>query len=268
MLLLIGSQVMEKAMNPVCGTVRARSTVGKTLENTCSGFLLDSRTGYFLTHGTILSEHLHAESRVFKDLKRKSYCSGTHLESLKHFQIDIRLPKSSLDLLVNTSLNTDLRTTLSHAVLESLPEKQSTQFSGSLHSIFCVPSLRNILNKLMPPHSWDFAADEPTKKNKEDESKQQTFHNLLSCFVLIKLHDWMPFHTNFTIKSSNSNFIGDPVEIVSTPFGGLNPEVFLNSRSAGIISNTAGKRKVLLMTDARCVPGSEGGVLLERKGSR
>ncbi|XP_048780695.2 peroxisomal leader peptide-processing protease-like isoform X2 [Ostrea edulis] len=259
--------IMDKTPNPVCGTIKVSSTVGKTLENTCSGFLLDSRTGYFLTHGTILSEHLHAKSRVFKELKRKLYCSGPHFESLRHLQVDIKLPKITLDRLVNMSLNTELRTTLSHAVLESLPEKQSTQFSGIVHSIFCVPSLRNVLNKLMPPNSWDFA-DEPTKKNKEDESKQLTFHNLLSCFVLIKLYDWTPIHSNFTIKSSNCNFIGDPVDIVSTPFGGLNPEVFLNSRSAGIISNTAGKRKVLLMTDARCVPGSEGGVLLERKGSR
>ncbi|XP_061181475.1 peroxisomal leader peptide-processing protease-like [Saccostrea echinata] len=256
---------MEREPHPICGTITIRSTVDNSLENTCSGFLLDSKLGYFLTHGTVLSEHLHIKSKVFKELKKKLYSSVK--QTLGHLQVTIQLPKIDLENFVSISLNTDLKTSLSNAVLEGLRENQCTQFSGSVHSLFCVPSLRTLLKKLMPPDNWEFA-DDLSKKSKEDQSKSLIFHNLLSCFVLIKLHDWVPFHSIISTKSSSGNFIGDPVEIISTPFGGLNPEVFLNSRSAGIISNTAGKHKVLLMTDARCVPGSEGGILLERKRSR
>lgn len=56
------------------------------------------------------------------------------------------------------------------------------------------------------------------------------------------------------------------MEINATPFGGLNPEVFLNSKSQGIISNISGKNKVLIMVDARCIPGSEGGALYYTQG--
>lgn len=54
---------------------------------------------------------------------------------------------------------------------------------------------------------------------------------------------------------------GTRVKLVSTPFGSLSPSVFLNSLSEGIVSNVAGEEGVLIMTDARCVPGCEGGAL-------
>jgi len=55
--------------------------------------------------------------------------------------------------------------------------------------------------------------------------------------------------------------IGQTVFAVATPFGNLSPAVFLNSVSKGIVSNIVGAESELILTDARCIPGTEGGAL-------
>jgi hypothetical protein len=70
-----------------------------------------------------------------------------------------------------------------------------------------------------------------------------------------------PIDNALMIRDSIDNKAGDLVEICATPFGSMSPEVFLNAKSRGILSNVAGPQGILLMTDARCVPGSEGGAL-------
>lgn len=258
---------MRSLDDPVCGTVAVRSQRGKLLENTCSGFVVDSRAGYFLTHGTILSEQIEAKSRVFKELQSKSYCTGKQELKLLQLDVEVKLPRNVLSHLKSSSANIDVSIAPSSAVIEGFHENLCTRFHGKVCSIFSVLPLKHILNKLMPSDNWEFG-DDLSNKNKKEKSNSVVFHELLSCFVLIEMFDWIPFHSTFGIKSSSQNAIGDPVEIISTPFGGLNPEVFLNARSSGIISNFAGKGKILLMTDARCVPGSEGGLLLERSSTR
>lgn len=258
--------MMRIVSEPVCGTVTVRSQMGRSMENSCSGFLLDSRAGHFLTHGMVLSEHIDEKSHVFKKLQRNLYCSGRDVLKYMPLDVGVSLPNTVLKFSENSDLKMELGITPSSALTERLQENQCIQFPGEVCGIFCVPSLKNILNKLMPSDSWEFG-DEQTNKNKKDKSKSLVSFDLLSCFVLIKLHEWVPFQSTFMVKPSSQNYIGDPVEIMSTPFGGLNPDVFLNSRSEGILSNMAGKNKVLLMTDARCVPGSEGGLLLERNNS-
>jgi len=59
--------------------------------------------------------------------------------------------------------------------------------------------------------------------------------------------------------SGSSVSVGSAVYVVGTPFGNLSPAVFLNSVSKGVLSNAAGAERELLLTDARCMPGTEGG---------
>ncbi|XP_009464356.1 PREDICTED: peroxisomal leader peptide-processing protease, partial [Nipponia nippon] len=44
-----------------------------------------------------------------------------------------------------------------------------------------------------------------------------------------------------------------------SPFGALCPDLFLNTLSRGVVSNLAGEENALVLTDARCLPGTEGG---------
>nr|XP_012315746.1 peroxisomal leader peptide-processing protease isoform X1 [Aotus nancymaae] len=49
---------------------------------------------------------------------------------------------------------------------------------------------------------------------------------------------------------------GAPLLVCGSPFGAFCPDIFLNTLSRGVLSNVAGP---LLLTDARCLPGTEGG---------
>nr|XP_044993461.1 peroxisomal leader peptide-processing protease isoform X2 [Jaculus jaculus] len=49
---------------------------------------------------------------------------------------------------------------------------------------------------------------------------------------------------------------GAPLLACGSPFGAFCPDIFLNTLSRGVLSNVAGP---LLLTDARCLPGTEGG---------
>lgn len=52
---------------------------------------------------------------------------------------------------------------------------------------------------------------------------------------------------------------GHPVIACGSPFGSLCLDLFINTLSRGIISNLAGKDGAVILTDARCLPGTEGG---------
>lgn len=59
---------------------------------------------------------------------------------------------------------------------------------------------------------------------------------------------------------------GDTVFTCGSPFGSLCPEIFMNTLSKGIVSNLAGTNNALLLTDARCLPGTEGGGVFVTSG--
>jgi len=94
---------------------------------------------------------------------------------------------------------------------------------------------------------------------------------LLPYFVLIKLIDNSvissysfinPIRHVFTdVRKDSSLVIGCPVFVVGTPFGNLSPAIFINSMSKGVVSNVAGDEEEVILTDARCIPGTEGGAI-------
>lgn len=58
---------------------------------------------------------------------------------------------------------------------------------------------------------------------------------------------------------------GQKVRVLSSPFGLAAPSVFQNSVTSGIISNVVNSG-ALYLTDARCLPGSEGGLVTSIRG--
>eukprot|EP00931_Biecheleriopsis_adriatica_P050971 TRINITY_DN29530_c0_g1_i1.p1 TRINITY_DN29530_c0_g1~~TRINITY_DN29530_c0_g1_i1.p1 ORF type:complete len:630 (-),score=114.48 TRINITY_DN29530_c0_g1_i1:35-1924(-) len=60
--------------------------------------------------------------------------------------------------------------------------------------------------------------------------------------------------------------IGSAVRLLASPFGLLKPSVFLGAEVCGTISAVADDRSLLLL-DARCLPGSEGGVVAAETGN-
>ncbi|XP_071955550.1 peroxisomal leader peptide-processing protease-like [Antedon mediterranea] len=101
---------------------------------------------------------------------------------------------------------------------------------------------------------------EPVSLKSEFEENENI--NLLFWFALIKLdynEKIKRFGNQVTHYYPSVNLRqGDALLASGTPFGALCPPVFMNSVSMGIVSNLAGKKNTLIMTDARVMPGSEG----------
>lgn len=67
-------------------------------------------------------------------------------------------------------------------------------------------------------------------------------------------------------QSSSSLRKGAPVVACGSPFGSLCLDLFIGTLSRGIISNLTGQDNAVILTDARCLPGTEGGGLFLMSG--
>ncbi|XP_053385305.1 peroxisomal leader peptide-processing protease-like [Mercenaria mercenaria] len=253
----------EDPYSQVC-TVSIKPLDGKA-EGTCSGILLDTQQGLILTHASLLYPLVEeCDPERLRRLVRDG--SGDKRIFSGAVNIEVTLPNSDNGL-ENTFFTND-RTIhpvklLSQAVQDVRP---FVRCKGKLKTIFECKRLRDVLTKLMPSDSWQFVEDISAVENKTEQdnksgNKAELCYNLLPFFILIKLQNLYPMENVLSVRDSVDNKAGDPVEICATPFGNMSPEVFLNAKSRGILSKVAGPRGVLLMTDARCVPGSEGGAL-------
>lgn len=68
-------------------------------------------------------------------------------------------------------------------------------------------------------------------------------------------------------QSSLSLQKGSPVVACGSPFGSLCLDLFISTLSRGIISNLTGEDNAVILTDARCLPGTEGGGVFVVEGS-
>ncbi|XP_057703748.1 peroxisomal leader peptide-processing protease [Corythoichthys intestinalis] len=81
----------------------------------------------------------------------------------------------------------------------------------------------------------------------------------LSWFAVLKVG--VPNPGTVSWCSSLSLQKGSPVVACGSPFGSLCLDLFNGTVSRGIISNLAGEDNAVILTDARCLPGTEGGGL-------
>ncbi|XP_071511668.1 peroxisomal leader peptide-processing protease-like [Diadema antillarum] len=96
-----------------------------------------------------------------------------------------------------------------------------------------------------------------------------THHKYLSWFALLKVDGMLAQTSHVSIFPRPELRVGQPVVACGTPFATLCPSIFLNSLSAGIVAKTTGGKGALIMTDARCMPGTEGGgVFICDKGQK
>ena len=56
--------------------------------------------------------------------------------------------------------------------------------------------------------------------------------------------------------------LGDSVCITGNPFGSFCPEVFFAAQSVGCVSKVLGDYGAVFLTDARCLPGCEGAMVV------
>uniref|UniRef100_A0A3Q3E5X9 Peroxisomal leader peptide-processing protease n=1 Tax=Labrus bergylta TaxID=56723 RepID=A0A3Q3E5X9_9LABR len=98
---------------------------------------------------------------------------------------------------------------------------------------------------------WRFHGDE------EDEILIRDAH-FLSWFAVLKAVKW---------QTAVKVYKGCPVVACGSPFGSLCLDLFISTLSRGIVSNLAGDDNAVILTDARCLPGTEGGGVFAVKGA-
>ncbi|KAM9364052.1 peroxisomal leader peptide-processing protease [Pholidichthys leucotaenia] len=111
---------------------------------------------------------------------------------------------------------------------------------------------------------WRFHADEEDQVLLRDAQ-------FLSWFAILRsdvaVHHSGPDSGSIPWLSSSSLQKGCPVVACGSPFGSLCLDLFSGTLSRGIISNLAGEDNTVILTDARCLPGTEGGGLFVVKGA-
>ncbi|XP_062376405.1 peroxisomal leader peptide-processing protease [Sardina pilchardus] len=97
-----------------------------------------------------------------------------------------------------------------------------------------------------------------------EDSEARNF-DVLSWFAVLTVPHWngsniIPHVTSGSLKK------GCTVIACGSPFGSQCPDLFMSTLSKGIVSNLCGEDNALILTDARCLPGTEGGGLFVKGG--
>ncbi|KAG3264775.1 trypsin domain containing 1, transcript variant X2 [Ictidomys tridecemlineatus] len=105
---------------------------------------------------------------------------------------------------------------------------------------------------------WRFASAAPDDEVSEDEEEDQL--RALGWFAMLRVQPGQEAEEEvgpaMTVAPLGIVPKGAQLLACGSPFGAFCPDIFLNTLSRGVLSNVAGP---LLLTDARCLPGTEGG---------
>lgn len=222
----------------------------------CSGVILDRSVGIVICQASVF----------FPFLKE----SGRHLSSsdgavflADDFPSDLFI---LVEYLLEPKLDTEQRAHIKHSVLDqrsglglvpvSKPQPQRMQCQAELLMLLPCPEFQMAFSRLFRKEDgWVFSS--------EDEKEYGEFQKDLAhlhWFAVLKLQSPLAkAKVNMDIMISPSLVKGSTVFACGSPFGSFYPDIFLNTVSKGVLSNMAGDGNVVLLTDARCLPGSEGG---------
>ncbi|XP_060096793.1 peroxisomal leader peptide-processing protease [Heteronotia binoei] len=113
---------------------------------------------------------------------------------------------------------------------------------------------------------WRFGGEEEEEDGEEAASFADQVR-FLHWFALLRVLDG-DFHGAGAASCVPAALLskGDPLFTCGSPFGAFCPDIFMNTLSKGIVSNLAGEGNALILTDARCLPGTEGGGIFAVSG--
>ncbi|XP_044070975.1 peroxisomal leader peptide-processing protease [Siniperca chuatsi] len=250
-LICIANDMEIKEVERCCCVVKVLEDFSAKKPVSCSGVIVHPQTGTvictgvpfsrFITDKEPLSDQRFLSPRSFAEkLKiRVSFSAERDLDTNQSTQGEAFSPSRS-----KTTSNREV-------AAELLMLVNCLEFKHVFQAVF------------QEADQWRFHGDE------EDEELNRDAQ-FLSWFAVLKasvVAESSPNSGTIPWQSSSSLQKGWPVVACGSPFGSLCLDLFISTLSRGIISNLAGEDHAVILTDARCLPGTEGGGLFVVKGA-
>lgn len=215
----------------------------------CSGVIVHPQSGTIICAGLPFSRFT---------ANKKSLNTNGRVMSAHRFSKKLRIrvtfsPQLDLNKCahVNTADSITTRAALRETTADLLMLVNCTEFRQAFQAVF------------PESHQWRFYGD----GEEEELLKDAQF---LSWFAVLKakgLPSLSDYPHLIPWQDSASLLKGCPVVACGTPFGSLCLDLFTSTLSRGIISNLTGQENAVILTDARCLPGTEGGGLFALKST-
>ncbi|XP_069835249.1 peroxisomal leader peptide-processing protease [Dendropsophus ebraccatus] len=230
----------------------------------CSGVILDRHLGIVICQGAVFFPFL-------KESKNPFISPGCTVLFADDLPSDLLIQvESAIQPHIHTKYDSPIHTDVleQRAALGFIPTSKSktgrTQLQAQLLALLPCPEFQKAFSQLFKKEEgWVFSSEEE-KKEYGDFQKDLDY---LHWFAILKLQNPLPGTHKMGIMDSSKLVKGSTVYACGSPFGSFYTDIFLNTITKGVLSNTAGDRNVVLLTDARCLPGSEGGGIFLFKDS-
>ncbi|XP_069741644.1 peroxisomal leader peptide-processing protease [Narcine bancroftii] len=234
----------------------------------CSGLFLSPQRGWVLCHGHIFSPFLRQpkkDPRGRPFLLPGAFHSGLQI-CIQFPGDDCRSPPSLWTPLGPTSESLDSSPQLSSLTPNLVKAQRCSQ--AEMLMVFPCSEFQDILQTLFNKFDkWSFCGE-------DQEQELQAEPLGLAWFALLRCPGWGE-DGDTVVGGQNPRWVsseclkkGQPLFSCASPFASFCSEIFMNSLSKGIVSNLAGERNAMILTDARCLPGTEGGGVYIRSRDR
>ncbi|XP_029464897.1 peroxisomal leader peptide-processing protease [Rhinatrema bivittatum] len=248
-----GSGHPEQAGADTCGALALK-------ENglwSCSGVILDQGLGIVLCHGTIFSPFLSLPiDTAWSDcrlLRAEDFSQDLQIQVQYVAESKSTRESGSKKDMGATSIQLGFNPLSNHGGVPSGIQQCQAEL------LLLVPCLEfhNALSMLFhQADNWHFSSLE---EEQESVTLQKALAHLHWFAVLHILSPCMPGMGTLSCMPASELQKGRTLFTCGSPFGSFYPNIFINSLSKGVVSNLAGESNAVILTDARCLPGTEGG---------
>ncbi|KAF3708182.1 Peroxisomal leader peptide-processing protease [Channa argus] len=235
-----------KDVESCCCVVKVSEGSSAKKPVSCSGVIVNSQAGAVICTGLPFTRFLTDKNPV----------------SAQHFFVSRNHFSEKLVIRVSLSTQRDADTKQCEQRVALTPSSSETTGKREVAAellllVNCLEFKRAFQDIFQEADQWRFYGDE------EDEELIRDVQ-FLSWFAVLRtgvLGDRRQDSKTIPWQRSSSLLKGCPVVACGSPFGSLCLDLFISTLSRGIISNLAGEDNAVILTDARCLPGTEGGGL-------
>nr|XP_046213763.1 peroxisomal leader peptide-processing protease [Oncorhynchus gorbuscha] len=242
----------------MCCVVTVSESFSDQKPLSCSGVILNSQTSLVLCNGLIFSRFMNDKDAFSSDhrvLLPDSFSGKLKISLNIHEQRYLDINQCAYQSCTVSESNSTSRHQR-QATAQLLMLANCLEFKSAFEKIF------------KESDKWSFYGGEED----DDDAEMVRDSEFLSWFAVLKIpalakasninFGTIPWATSSTLRK------GCAVLACGSPFGAFCPDLFMGTLSKGIISNLSGEGNALILTDARCLPGTEGGGLFVPHGDR